>query len=432
MRFLRIFVLSTIFVSPWLLLSHHVCADVNPGEVLDKTNWQKAQGILPDQVLNWVKKGDFIIHVEELSYNPADFFLPFYLESRETNIGKYELSAQNEIIETKTGRSPEMILGIPFPKIDPNDPKAAVKIMYNKCYAELAMGSRRFSLNIAWIGRGGFEREVEATFTEINMTGSPDAVGTPNPERFERLNIISVRKPYDLAGTSQMLWRYLSSSQDVNFAYVPAIRRVRRLTPANRSDAFLGSDGAVDDILLYLGKVPHLEWKLLRRQTVLAPFQSKDPIRMIRNQNGEWEMSTDLPATRIGFQDRNWTGAPWCPIDLVYVKRPAYVIEAIPKDPYYNYGAQTFYIDAETMGGLYKVIYDRNGSYWKAGFIGTMGFQSPDKKSQILGWTDHVVVDEKRDHSTYIRIFDPRTKLVFYAKLDPNDFTLAGFQKYCK
>lgn len=44
-------------------------ADVTPGETIDKTNWQKAEGLLPDPVLNYVKKGDFILHIGKLNYD---------------------------------------------------------------------------------------------------------------------------------------------------------------------------------------------------------------------------------------------------------------------------------------------------------------------------------------------------------------------------
>ena len=51
-------------------------ADVVPGDVIDKTNWEKAQGLLPEPVLDWVKKGDFILDIHALKYRPLDSFPP--------------------------------------------------------------------------------------------------------------------------------------------------------------------------------------------------------------------------------------------------------------------------------------------------------------------------------------------------------------------
>lgn len=114
----------------------HVLADVSPRDRIDRTNWQKAEGLLPDPILEWVKKGDFVLQVEELPYDPAEFFFPFYLESRKKHVGKYGLNEKEEIIETATGKPPNLIMGTPFPEIDPGDPKAAIKIMYNKLFAD--------------------------------------------------------------------------------------------------------------------------------------------------------------------------------------------------------------------------------------------------------------------------------------------------------
>ncbi len=33
-------------------------ADVLAGDIIDKTNWEKVEGMVPESVLNWIKKGD--------------------------------------------------------------------------------------------------------------------------------------------------------------------------------------------------------------------------------------------------------------------------------------------------------------------------------------------------------------------------------------
>ncbi|MGW8322171.1 MAG: DUF1329 domain-containing protein, partial [Thermodesulfobacteriota bacterium] len=238
-------------------------ADESPSEIIDKTNWEKAEGLVPDVLLEGVKKGEMILPLGEPDYDTAEFFPDYALATLKDNVGKYELDEDNMIVETKTGEMAKMIIGFPFPQVDPDDPKAAVKIIYNKQYHPYILGFKRFTSIVTWVGGGtGFERNAETFFRDAYLTGFPGAKEYSNPRDIERYSIISVRKPYDLAGTSIMLWRYLSAQADVNFAYLPAIRRVRRTTPANRSDGFMGSDFAVDDILTYDGKIPDFEWKL--------------------------------------------------------------------------------------------------------------------------------------------------------------------------
>jgi|GEM_PF-3177847 len=79
-------------------------ADVSPGDVIDQTNWEKAQGLLPEPVLEWVKEGDFILNIEKPNFELADCFPPFQIEAFRTSVGKYELDADGGIIEVKAGK----------------------------------------------------------------------------------------------------------------------------------------------------------------------------------------------------------------------------------------------------------------------------------------------------------------------------------------
>ncbi len=103
--------------------------DVVPGETIDKSNWQKVEGLLPEPVLNYVKKGDYILRIGKLNYDPV--WEPEFQKASEANAGKYDLDEDGTIVDPKTGKRPDHIYGFPFPKIDPNDPKAAAKIAWN-------------------------------------------------------------------------------------------------------------------------------------------------------------------------------------------------------------------------------------------------------------------------------------------------------------
>ena len=423
---------SAIIFGLLVSLSGDLFAEEPSREIIDKTNWKKVEGLVPDPLPEWIEKGDFILNVQELNYDPAEYFMPFAVESRTANIGKYELNEDNEVVDAKTGKLATYIQGVPFPEIDPEDPKVAVKIMYNKEYLPYLMGYKRFTTIISWVGLSGLEREVEALFRDFYFTGFPGAKKYSNPKDMERYSIISVRKPYDLAGTSVMLWRYLANKQDVNFSHIPAIRRVRRTTPANRSDGFLGSDFTQDDILAYDGKIPAFEWKLVRKEDVLANFHSPDPVRMTPTEKEEWLMDRNVDPIRYGFMEESTTLVSWCPTNTVYTKRPAWVIEAKSKDPYYNYGIQYIWVDAELWTPLYKMVHDRTGKFWKFIMVTLVGLESMDKKDKLLVAVDHLIVDPRRDHATYLKITNPDSEFIFFADLDVNDFSLAGFQKYCK
>lgn len=408
-------------------------ADVSPGDRIDKTNGERIQGLVPDSVLNWVKKGDFILEIQELDYVPRDYFPDFARESFEKNFGRYDLDENDGIIDTETGRAPKHIVGLPFPKVETEDPGLPQKIMYNALYMQYILGNLRFPFASIYLGRSGFEREVGAVWQQAALDGHSGARDMPNPDGIEKYAILLVRRPFDLAGTAVMLWRYRDPrKQDSSFGYVPAIRRVRRMSPANRSDAFLGSDFSVDDANGYDGKITAFEWKFLGRQEMLAPALSPGPVRIVQKDEGEWETTKDIPAVTFGYQKEGWQGASWAPTNLAWVKRPAYLFEMIPKDPYYNYGPQTLWVEAEIFGCAYKVIHDKSGAYWKTFFSSAMACESDDGKMRFISLATQQAVDDRSDHSSVIEDASPRHLWHFFAEMDMNDFSLAGFQRFCR
>ena len=71
-------------------------------------------------------------------------------------------------------------------------------------------------------------------------------------------------------------WRYRGADQrDSIWAFVPALRRVRQVSPANRSDGFLGSDMTQDDGAYFDGKVQDFTWKLVGEQDLLVLFDRR-------------------------------------------------------------------------------------------------------------------------------------------------------------
>ncbi len=59
-------------------------------------------------------------------------------------------------------------------------------------------------------------------------------------------------------------------------AFVPALRRVRQVSPANRSDGFLGSDMSQDDGPFFDGKPEDFEWKLVGDRQGLRLVAERD------------------------------------------------------------------------------------------------------------------------------------------------------------
>ena len=415
-----------------LTISQGFC-DVSPGDVIDKTNWEKVQGLLPEPILNWVKDGKVVLDVGKLNHNPDVHHPTFALETLKTNIGKYTLDEDDGIVDGKTGSRPGNIIGFPFPQIDPDDPKAATKMLYNKHYIQYIAGNARAVFKAHYINRSGYSRSTIGAMENMVMDGNPKSAARRNPDRIEKYQIFVARSPYDIAGSAIMTWRYLSPSKEDNtFAYLPAIRRVRRMSPGNRSDTLFGSDLSVDDASCYDGKVTAMEWTLLRKQDALLPYNFEAPGLLVRNDDEEWESSEHIKKFTNGFEKEGWQGAHWAPLDWVWVKQPAYVVEVKAKDPYYNYGPQELWIYEGNCIPHYKIINDRAGKYWKTVMQAVGCFENSDKKMRLTYAGEQAVIDERAEHATLISGPTPNDIWQYDADMDEDDFSLAGFQKFCK
>jgi hypothetical protein len=420
-----------------LCLGSQASADVAAGDVIDKTNWEKIGGMVPEPVLNYVKKGDLTIRVDDLDFDPREYMSSYDKQYLESNKGKYDLNEEGVIIEVPGGKPPDFIEGIPFPEIDLNDPKAGSKIVFNNFYHGYTQGSINWPTKIRWIGRGGYERSVDMSFKQFPMDGLPSRKGNTNKENVERYTIIQITAPFDIAGTNILLWRYRDTRSDSTFAYIPAIRRVRRMSPANRSDSYVGSDLCVDDAWTFDGKVSAFTWKLLGKQEGLLPYVYKT-VQPLGNEGEVWTTTQRTPLLEMNFERNDAKEAPWFPSEknpLVWVKRPVYVLELTAKDPYYNYGKMQLWVDAGNCHvTVWKVVYDRADTYWKNVWLVFAGFANEDKSMRLMIPNFMLVVDDRTDHATVINVRGGEgLPQRFYDTLQQEgDYSLAGFQQLAK
>lgn len=428
--YLRVFLVSLLCL---VSVTSTVTADVVPGDVIDSSNWQKAEGLLPKPVLDWVKRGEFILNIGELDVeDPTKIRSDYVLEAFETNRGKYGIDENGGVVDKKSGELAKCFVGFPFTDLDPEDPVVVEKLMYNHQYGQHVNGFFKFRFQLIWVSDRGFEREVDADWQGASMTGFPEALKLRNSAGVEKYSILVVRKPYDLAGTAIMTHRFLDPTQlDNTFGYIPAIRRVRRMSSANRSDAFIGSDECVDDVNGYDGKVPAFDWKLLGVQEALLAFLP-GVYPFVQNRYGEWQTTKEVNRVIYGYEKEGWQGAPWAPTNLVFVKRPVYVIEMTPRDRYYNYGTHHIWASPETYACPYKVVNDRAGQYWKSLYMVNTFVQSADKKMAVIAVPGQNVIDERYKHATITQILSPDNPWTMKARLNLDDFSMAGFQKFCK
>lgn len=268
-----------------------------------------------------------------------------YREATEKYAGQVRLGPNKVTLEN-------YVAGLPFPHIDANDPDAAMKIMWNFYYGPRIIddfSELLFEGDTGTVTQGA-PMQVERHYIvdavrRLNYNGrlyvdpKPEL---PNPDgvRFKN-SLHPLIEPFDLKGVGLTEQRYLDPTrQDDTWLYLPQLRRVRRMSSAQRSDALFGQDTDADSFYGYNGHIAWMSYRLLGERTILATMHAKNvPVK--------WQEPED------------WV------YDDVWEPREVWVIEAVSKMPQYAYGKRILFIDKQAWVVGLSDIYDRAGQLWK-------------------------------------------------------------------
>jgi hypothetical protein len=334
-----------------------------PGRVLDRDTAAAAEGLLPPETLAHYRAGEYRNAIAAWPAGPA-WDEAFEAASRR-NAGRLSVDARGTIVERASGKPAHGLYGLPF-RIDPADPQAGVEVIWNAYYALWRTASSHDVVALDWVGRHGLERQAEIESRTLYWEGVP-------PQRAPKQNglglasqqLALVLSPADLNGTASLVWRFQDAEKrDSAWTYVPALRRVRQISPANRSDGFLGSDLSQDDGTFFDGKPEDFTWRLVgeREALVLAdPASLVDRVQRRGRADGGIEETWPADQKVVGYEDPGWKGAPWAPIAPVLVRRRLWVVEARPRDPYYLFARLEIGIDQETFQGASSRKFDAQG-----------------------------------------------------------------------
>ncbi len=245
------------------------------------------------------------------------------------------------------------VAGLPFPLVDASDPDAAIKLMLNY-EARIVVDDldvRRFECDTGSLSpdRGmSVERHFQmGHFRRLYYVSRlyHDPMPTWKTRDGVRYREVMhpIIQPFDLKGVGLTYTRYLDPyRQDDSWLYYPLLKRVRRLSSAQRSDALFGQDADIDSYAGYAGNPAWMDWRLLGSRDILGAMHT-------RNFPGRWMQG---PADFM-FED-------------TWEMRRVYVIEGRSRLPDYAYQSRIIYLDHESFVIPYTEMYDRKGQLWKA------------------------------------------------------------------
>jgi hypothetical protein len=354
-----------------------------PGTWLDTSTSSQAQGLLPKEFLGRYERGEWKNQVVEPK---AGVLLvdPEWVAAGKENEGKFKLNENGSIRRVDNGKEPASVYGAPFPNVDPKDPQAATKLIWDYFYNYWALGNNRTSTGLAWVSRSGIDREATNTVYQKFWDGQkPHRIPAENPMDLLYQQYVTTDAPADLQGIDTLDWRYRDERRDSTWSYVPALRRVRQVTPTNRADGFLGSDMSQDDGGYFDAKPEDFTWKLVGegeqlflfdRDAIVNGGDALEPLP-----HGGWR-ATYGDVVRFNYQKPDFNPAKelaWAPVadGTVLVKRPVWIIEGTPKDRFYLYGKLVLRIDKEDFTGFgsYVSKYDWQGQLVNSYLSGARG-----------------------------------------------------------
>ena len=316
-----------------------------PGETIHRSNVEKIQDYVAPGIRWAIENGmDVNIVAYEKIEEPKAYAAATEKYSAQTKLGD-----NNALVDWVAGR--------PFPKVDASDPKAATKLMYN--FENTHYFTDDLNVHLPDADTGSFhvdvdqqrvynvERHFVADWSRrLRYEGRLHHDPKPSfddEEIFGKAGFYPLIEPFDLKGVGTISYRYKDPSRhDDTWLYVPTIRRVRRMSSAQRSDALFGQDIDMDSFGGYAGQIPWFEWKLLGEKPMFGSLHGQNLPPKVCERDG---------------------GMTYC--EAWELRPNVFVIEGTPKVPNYAYSKRVIFLDKETFFILYSDLYDQNGELWK-------------------------------------------------------------------
>ena len=318
-------------------------ADVAVGDVITAANVDQAKELISPGI-EWCVRHGWplkIVETKKIEWPKA------YKDATEKYSPQVKLAPDGLTLQS-------YVAGQPFPKVDANDPQVATKIMWHYEYKWLTTDDvdlRNFDADTGTIHGGSTPMSVERHFLldhfrVLRYVGrlyqDPKPLWQTSEGYQSKGSLHPILEPFDLKGVGALSFRYIDpSKQDDTWLYLPSLRRVRRLSSAQRSDALFGQDTDVDSYYGYAGHIAWMSWKYLGEKQMLGCWHAENyPVK--------WAAG----GADFAFDD-GWE------------KRKVHVVEGVSKLAQYAYSKRILFIDNETWAVPYSDIYDRSGQLWK-------------------------------------------------------------------
>lgn len=406
-------VLAALFITALPVLA----AELPAGTVISVENIDKVKGdtfeghtigsLLSDKMEWRIRNNGWKIPLARSKPVPLD---PGWVKASQANAGKTSINRQScDIDGWKAGE--------PFPNIDMKDGQAAEKVVWNWHLGQLTgdVAIVPAYSQVLIDGAKGVHAEPTAEFTRYAMKGRLSGEATQGDGTERGRQLLYFKTPSDMKGLGTFTIMYDSAKVNDVWAYIPAVRRVRRLSGGAWMDPVGSSDQLQDDLEIFNARPCWYQgYKMVGKRWVLAVANGK---KQLWNPKGK-TFEEKYPALE--------NKAPYWNLNSDnFEPREVYVIEAITP-PEHPYSKKVLYVDTKYPRIYYGEAYNRKGEFWKF-----MEFHSYVGKADD-GFMDvrtsaGAIIDFQRNHAT-VSLIDSSTWKTNPAGMKESDVSLQSLQ----
>jgi len=334
------FILMMLFV----LTSSLLAKEIKPGIVITQKNYKEylpelKRMLCPSMFIAYsegLEKGWITMPVKETAKVPTP---PGFWEATQKYSSQCKVLPDNQLVG--------YVAGSPFPQ-----PKKGIELAWN--------GFRTRSIPDDAIIPGVFHLinkhgKEERSFSWIlykkfwtGRTHIPPLGEIPdNNGEIESKESLIITSPFDVKGFIMFRVRYWDLDKpDDCYSYLPALRRIRRLTGSDVTDPLLGSDATPDDFQVWRQKInSKMTFKILEVRDFLT---------------SQYYQGNKNPSEKDLLKGN-------C-LQVDWEIRPLYVLEIMENDPDYAYSKRVIYIEKNNRSFclVWGDNYDQNGRLFKS------------------------------------------------------------------